>query len=238
MQEIQKSIKEVRQVVIKADQFNHKRFQILDRGQKKILSQAEQEFANIMQTLTDEAKEAHRLFSFKPVDPGFFDRPKWISTKFQLTLWCEHSRVPLPVLNPNNPKQGVYELTLPREWLVKAAPVLKTIFKTLSIIAPVAASGANLLMDDAAYEGVKEELDLAQKSLNLSSSGGGSKLDLQTNSDAPKLSMGDEIRAEGSVLRVFQTKLKEKDPGFGGLIRVQNQRREFLWVHPQFKDEY
>jgi hypothetical protein len=32
--------------------------------------------------------------------------------------------------------------------------------------------------------------------------------------------------------------LKEKDPSFGGLVRVQNKRREFLWVHEQFVGEY
>jgi len=32
--------------------------------------------------------------------------------------------------------------------------------------------------------------------------------------------------------------MKEKDPGFGGLVRVQNKRQEFLWVHPRFEKEY
>jgi hypothetical protein len=40
------------------------------------------------------------------------------------------------------------------------------------------------------------------------------------------------------VLRQLQVWLKEKDPGFGGLVRVQNKRQEFLWVHPQFEKEY
>jgi hypothetical protein len=32
--------------------------------------------------------------------------------------------------------------------------------------------------------------------------------------------------------------LKERGPGFGGLVRVPNKRQEFLWVHPQFEKEY
>jgi len=59
-----------------------------------------------MQMFTDEAKDGPRLFSFKPVEPKFLDRPKWISTKLQITLWCEHSRQPLPALNPNDKKEG------------------------------------------------------------------------------------------------------------------------------------
>jgi len=45
-----------------------------------------------MNTLTDEAKEAPRLFSLIPVDTKFLDNPAWIEKQFQLILWCEHSR--------------------------------------------------------------------------------------------------------------------------------------------------
>jgi len=40
------------------------------------------------------------------------------------------------------------------------------------------------------------------------------------------------------VLRQLHAWLKEKDPSFGKLVRVQNKRQEFLWVHPQFEKEY
>ncbi len=32
--------------------------------------------------------------------------------------------------------------------------------------------------------------------------------------------------------------LKEQYPRFGGLVRVEDKRQEFLWVHPQFEKEY
>jgi hypothetical protein len=54
----------------------------------------------------------------------------------------------------------------------------------------------------------------------------------------PIIEHGEAIRAQGAMLRRLQALLKEKDPGFGGLVQVQNKRREFLWVHPQFVDEY
>ncbi|MDA7980628.1 MAG: hypothetical protein MPJ50_17870 [Pirellulales bacterium] len=50
--------------------------------------------------------------------------------------------------------------------------------------------------------------------------------------------MPDAIRAAGAALRELQSILKREDPGFGGLVRVQNKRREFHWVHPRFVDEY
>jgi internalin A len=46
------------------------------------------------------------------------------------------------------------------------------------------------------------------------------------------------VRAQDAVLRQLHAWLKAEDPGFGGLIRVQNKRQEFLWVHPQFEAEY
>jgi hypothetical protein len=50
----------------------------------------------------------------------------------------------------------------------------------------------------------------------------------------------DIIRAQGSVLRELHALLKAQDPSnsFGGLERLQNKRREFLWVHPQFVKDY
>jgi hypothetical protein len=213
-------------------------FQVLNNNDRCILSQADERLAVLMQMLVDEAKDGPRLFSFKPVDPGFFDRPKWISAKFQITLWCEHSRQPLPALNPAGSKQGVYELDLPREWFVKAAPLLKTMSVTLGLILPVAGSATKLMLDEKTYKGIEEQLDLGQKSLEFAVKGSDVAVDWQSKTDTPDLEHGEAIRAQGAMLRKLHTLLKEKDPGFGGLVQVQNKRREFLWVHPQFVDEY
>ena len=191
-----------------------------------------------MQMLTDEAKDGPRLFSFKPVDPGFFDRPKWISEKFQLTLWCEHSRKPLPVLNPPGSEQGVYELELNREWFTRAVPYFKLVTGTLSLVLPVAASATKLVLDDATYKGIQEELELGQKSLEFGIKGSDIAMDQQTKRNSSEFEQGEAIRAQGSMLRELHALLKDKDSGFGGLVRVQNKRQEFLWVHPNFVDEY
>jgi hypothetical protein len=214
------------------------RFDQLDIGTQRILSRVDDGFTGLMQSLTDEAKEGPRLFSFKPVDPGFFDRPKWINQKFRLTLWCEHSRLPLPELNGKGSKKGVYELNLPRDWFEKAVPFLKVLTGTLSLVLPVAASATKFVMDDTAYKGLEKELDLGQKSLDSVLKGGEKSGVWLGRSDAPQLERGEAIRAQGGVLRQLQAWLKEKDPSFGGLVRVQNKRQEFLWVHPQFEKEY
>ncbi|WP_236848176.1 COR domain-containing protein [Chlorobaculum limnaeum] len=214
------------------------RFDHLDASGKELVSKVEGAYDSLIHTLLDEAKEGPRLFSFQPVDPGFFERPRWISQKFRLTLWCEHSRQPLPELNGKKSKAGVYELTLPREWFEKAAPFLKVLTGTLSLVLPVAASATKFIMDDTAYKGLEKELDLGQKSLESVLKGGEQSGAWLGRSDAPELERGEAIRAQGAVLRQLHAWLKEKDPSFGGLIRVQNKRQEFLWVHPQFEGEY
>jgi hypothetical protein len=214
------------------------RFDRLDASGKELVSKVEGAYDGLMHTLVDEAMEGPRLFSFKPIDPGFFDRPNWINQKFRLTLWCEHSRLPLPELNAKGSKAGVYELNLPREWFEKAAPFLKVLTGTLSLVLPVAASATKFVMDDTAYKGLEKELDLGQKSLDSVLKGGEESGAWLGRSDAPDLERGEAIRAQGAVLRQLHAWLKEKDPSFGGLVRVQNKRQEYLWVHPQFEKEY
>jgi len=214
------------------------RFQILDLNDRRIMSQVEDVFRGLMQALTDEAKEGPRLFSFQPVDPSFFKLSSWTRQNFRLTLWCEHSRQPLPALNGEEDQRGVYELTLHRKWFVKAAPFFKALTTTLSLVLPVAASATKLLMDETSYKRIEKELDLGQKSIDSVFKGGEKLGGWLGRSDAPDLEHGDAIRAQGAVLRELHILLKEQDPKFGGLVRVQNKRQEFLWVHPQFEKEY
>jgi hypothetical protein len=236
---IQQVLKTIRKDVASVDRRGEERFQSLSQDQRIILSKADEKFASLMQMLTDEAKDGPRLFSFKRVEPKFFDSPKWISIKLQITLWCEHSRLPLTALNPNNKKKGVYEFEVSHQWFAKAAPYLKILTGTLSLVLPVAASATKLMLDEATYKGIEEELDLGQKSIESTLKGSDLATNLSTDRDAPDWQQGEAaIRAQGSILRELHALLKAKDPSFGGLVRVQNRRREFLWVHPQFVDEY
>jgi Leucine-rich repeat (LRR) protein len=214
------------------------RFDQIDIGVQRILSKVDDAFSGLMHALTDEAKEGPRLFSFRPIEPGFFDRPKWMSEKFELTLWCERSRLPLPSLNEKGDKRGVYQLTLPRDWFVKAAPFLKVLTATLSLALPVASAATKLVLDDFTYKGIEKELELGQKSIEAGIKGGDEIGAWLAQKDTPDVERGDAIRAQGAILRQLHSWLKEKDPSFGGLVRVQNKRQEFLWVHKRFETEY
>jgi hypothetical protein len=214
------------------------RFRVLHTNGRQILSRVEDAYTGLMQALTDEAKEGPRLFSFEPVDPGFFDKPKWVSAKFRLTLWCEHSRLPLPALNGKDDPRGVYELDLPRQWVVKSMPYVKFLSGLLSLVAPVAAAAPKLELDESAYKSIEKQLEFGEKSLESALKGSEKAEDWASEGDNLHLDEGRAISAQGAVLRQLHAWLKEKGPSFGGLVRVQNRRQEFLWVHPKFEGEY
>jgi hypothetical protein len=214
----------------------------LDTDVRQMIGQANEQFELFMNALTDPAKDGPRLFSFEPVDPGFWDKPKWIAEKFRLTLWCEHSRLPLthPDLNGEEDKQGVYEVNLQRDWIKKSAPFLKVLSGTLSLALPIASSATKLAMSVAAYDAIENQLEFGKACAESFLDAGQQVGDWITTDDDSEMKSGGEISAQGPVLRELHALLKAKDAAnrFGGLARVQNKRREFLWVHPQFAKEY
>jgi hypothetical protein len=235
--DVKKELVVVRQQLITQHGETVRRFDNLDINTQRILSKVDDSFNTMLQTMLDEAKDGPRLFSFQPIDSGFLDLPSWMGKKFRVTLWCEHSRLPLPALNGEKSKDGVYDLELPREWFVKAAPWLKLISGTLSLVLPVASSTIKVAVDDAVYNSFEKELDSGQKAIESVSKGLDKAKDLlgQKSFDTEH---GEATEARGALLRQLHSWLKQKDPKFGGLVRVRNKRQEFLWVHPQFESEY
>ncbi|NEO88189.1 MAG: hypothetical protein F6J87_28620 [Spirulina sp. SIO3F2] len=226
-------------------QIRHEVQDIIDEKDKKDLqrlrslyrkmSQADEQLAILMQMSLDEARNGPRLFSLTPADTGFLDNPAWVTQKFTLTLWCEHSRKPLPVLWET--ERGSYPIERPREWLEQYGPALRTVTKTLSAMLPVVAATAKIAIPDKTYQGIEKSLDFGQELFAALLTGGEAIADI-ADGDRIDAEQGAARRAQNAVLRELHALLQERDPGFGGLVRVQNKRREFIWVHPKFKDEY
>jgi Leucine-rich repeat (LRR) protein len=204
-------------------------FDRLSTQLRVLMSQADEQYENLLAWLSDPARDGPRLFSIEPVKLSHFDPANWAHEAFRITLWCEYAKVPLPVLNGKGSNKGVYEINLTREWFKKAAPVLKFITTTASLILPVASAGLKLTLDEAIYK----KLDFSKEVINASLGGFSKSTDLLTQTDLPK-----ELRADASSLRELHVFLQKEDPTFGGLKRVQNKRREFLWVHEKFASEY
>jgi Leucine-rich repeat (LRR) protein len=203
-----------------------------------LMSQADEQYVNLLAWLSDPAKEGPRLFSFEPVHHSKFNPRSWTRESFHLTLWCEHSQKPVPYLNGPGSRKGVIQIELTREWFKRAAPVLKVLTGTLSLILPVASSGLKLAVDETGLKAMEKQLDFGQEIIDASLSGAEKSVDWLDGADEAEFKRGELIRARGSVLYELHALLKVKDPSFGGLVRVQNKRREFLWVHERFVSEY
>ncbi|HLA08950.1 MAG TPA: COR domain-containing protein, partial [Anaerolineales bacterium] len=214
------------------------RFDRLDDRTRRTLSRVDKTYIDLLQVFTDEAKEGPRLFSLVPIDRSNFNPREWIKSKFRLTLWCEHSRLPLSGLNGKDNKKGIYEIELTREWFKRAGPYLKLLAGTLSLVLPVASSAVKLALDKAAYEAIEEQLDFGRSIIDATIGEGKVIEELMGAADTTTLEHSEVIRAQGATLRELHVLLKAKDPGFGGLVRVMNKRQEFLWVHERFAGEY
>ena len=222
-------MKEFAQVKDKLDEVND--------NTRRILSQVDKQYADLIQLFTDEAKEGPRLFSLFPLDGNKFNPKNWIRHQFRLVLWCEHSRLPLPVLNNGDMKKGVYDFELDKDWFKKTAPYLKLITGTLSLVLPVASSALQVA-NDAATKALQAQIGLGKDVIDALAGETSALNEFSSVMDSADLERGVGSRAENATLRELHALLKAKDPGFGGLVRVLNKRNEFLWVHEKFAGEY
>lgn len=103
---------------------------------------------------------------------------------------------------------------------------------------PVAASATKLALDEAAYKALEKQLDLGKNAAAAMLTATEKNAEWLAEKEGPETERSGIIRADGGVLREFQTWLKEEDASFGDLRRVLNKRQEFLWVHRNFETEY
>jgi hypothetical protein len=211
----------------------------VNENTRRILSQVDKNYVDFIKVFTDEAKEGPRLFSFFPMEHSKFNPKEWTRAQFRLVLWCEHSRLPLPAINGIDSKKGIYDLELDREWFTKAAPYLKLLTGTLSLVLPVASSALKVI-DNTAFKTLENQLGLGKEMLDAVVGAGTAINEFTGAVDVTDLKQGVSVRGDGAILREFQALLKAKDPSnnFGGLVRVMNKRQEFMWVHEKFAGEY
>jgi len=117
----------------------------------------------------------------------------------------------------------------------------------LGLVLPVAGAAAKVALDASLTDSLEKQLELAQTTADFALQGSTAATDWLTHSDelaTPSRDLtqtsphSDLIRAQGPLLQEFHQFIRKADPSFGGLVRVQNKRQEFLWVHEQFVDQY
>ena len=150
----------------------------------------------------------------------------------RVVLWCEHSRLPLYVLD-DDPRSGVFHIDVPKDWLVRSAPWIKRTLKVLwSTILPGGSVALDLFVPSFDPAAIENHLELAEESFKIVTEVGENAI--RAAEENPGW-VGDG--QSGAELRRLHSYLKRIDPGFGGLERVQDRGR-YLWVHRDFVSEY
>ncbi|MYR92651.1 MULTISPECIES: leucine-rich repeat domain-containing protein [unclassified Streptomyces] len=209
----------------------------MDDKTKEAFSRAEDQLTGLLRSMDDDAADGPRLFSLELLDRSVL-HPGLTTQRMKLTLWCEHSRLPVHVLEPGRPDAGVYIIDVPRDWWVKAAPAVKATAVLLKTILPVSLAAIEFDLNDQQWEAVKEQLALSKEILSASAE----TAQAMSDSGNPELvnpnTGAAATRAEGGILRMLHASLREQDVTFADLRRVRDPQGRFLWVHQQFVPEY
>ncbi|WP_194201816.1 leucine-rich repeat domain-containing protein [Glycomyces albidus] len=201
------------------------------RSEAEALARIEAEIGKLKDLFTDEAVNGPRFYTVELLDRRSWSR-RLMHVRVRVVLWCEHSRLPLYVLD-GDPDSGVFEIDVPRTWLVKSAPWIKRTLKVLwSTVLPGGSVALDLFVPSFDPAAIENHLELAEESFKILSEVGEDAID--ADSQPPW-----EVRdgRSGAQLRRLHAFLQSADPGFGGLERVQD-RGKFLWVHRDFVSEY
>ncbi|MFI7136307.1 leucine-rich repeat domain-containing protein [Streptomyces massasporeus] len=212
----------------------------LDDETKEAFSRAEDQLAGLLRSLDDDAADGPRLFSLEMLDRSVL-RPGLTTQRMKLTLWCEHSRLPVHVLESDNPDAGVYVIEVPRDWWVKAAPAVRATSVLLKTILPVSLAAIEFDLTDQQWDAVKEQLTLSKEVLSASADTGQALCDTPNGDNNLSVSPNAgtmPTRAEGGLLRMLHASLREQDVTFADLRRVRDPQGRFLWVHQRFVSEY
>lgn len=214
------------------------RIDSLDDTLKAKLARQDTALTRIMRGLDDEAADGPRLFSLVPLDKTLL-RPGWTSRRMKLTLYCEHSRWPVHALESDDPEAGVYTVDVPRDWWVKAVPLLKVTSLLLKPFLGIGLASTELELGTAQWDAVKDQLAVGKETLTAAADFAGraevtgSSEGIENQADRDSV-----IRAEGGVLRTLHAMLRQQDSTFADLRRVADIQGRYLWVHPLFLPIY
>lgn len=200
---------------------------------KDVASRTEERLQEILRALADESSAGPRLFTAE-----LSDKHPWYQKathqRVKITLWCEHSRLPVHMLG--NERRGVYEIDIPKGWIVSAAPWIRACTTLLRSALPIGLGIAKLEIAPQRWAELESGLKLTEDTLKTVAELGAQFVE-EIEGDPQNLVVDKFAEPSPSQLRLLQQFLAVKDPGFGGLHRVLDRGR-YLWVHSQFVGEY
>ncbi|MEV4344980.1 COR domain-containing protein [Actinoplanes sp. NPDC049596] len=216
--------------------------QSLGRTQISHLVARDELFLQLLEALDDEVRDGPWLAGIDKL-PATVLRPGWTRARLRLSLWCEHARLPLSVLR-DDPGAGVYELEVPRDWLIKAAPYLRVGLALLRTFTPIVGEGLDDVLSDTARQTLGDQLKAAGESLEpmLNEAASYHVLEAAPGDRAASAVAVDRAeRPDAAVLRGLQQLIADQDKTFAGLVRVRNHiggRLRYQWVDARFVPLY
>jgi hypothetical protein len=170
------------------------------------LSEAEERYRNLILALDDQAREGPRLFTIALLGHRS-PLGAVMNHRIQVSLWCEHSRLPVHLLNRDGGPTGMYLVDVPREWLVRAAPWIKATTMIVRALLPVGLLALGAGVSTIAIDAVKSALLASEKALDeLAASDGVARDELPAgNAAAPRPTVDD------SLLRTLHAFLRQRD---------------------------
>ncbi|MDQ6615480.1 MAG: ADP-ribosylation factor-like protein [Actinomycetota bacterium] len=173
----------------------------------------------VRRTIALVAADSPQLFSLVPEDVSKCVPSRLWRTSYRLQLWCEEPGSCHPV------GKG-YVFTKPREWFIRAAPLVRTTLRLLRFV-PVVSTAASDLLSAEAWSDVNTEL---QTMASLSEA----LWDLEGDRvGEPSLAV-ERLTSGGFELRVIKELLAELDPDqiLEGLSKVVAEGGDVLWICP------
>ena len=210
----------------------------------------------IVDALTSEWAAGPRLFSLLPVPEEKWNPKSWTHMTFRITVWCESSRAPVPFFGAkkkDKPEEylGSETITLSREWVQKSRKMLSLASWSLLAVTTggafgvggiITSAGGIISADDA--KDYATELARQQKVIKevFSSIADESKHLLRGKGELEEVSddyhelavkaFGVPVEDDLAMIRYLRTEFEKKDPTWGGLDRVKDDKYGRLWAHP------
>lgn len=174
------------------------------------------------------------VFALRPDDRGMWTKDL-DQTRINLQLYCQAPGQWHPTSTPEQPKNGLYTIDVPKKWLQAMAPHMRRLVKVFKYASPLVSPVLGKTLPDIA-EAVKADVGLMNALVTK----------LPDIMDSPEFRWQDDRhedeieRLSGSALRSLRHFLDEKDPQqhWGGLKRILTPEGDYLWLCEKHAREY
>jgi internalin A len=188
-----------------------------------LAGEATEQLRQVLAELGDQGRDGPRLFTVLPTAQA-----SWLKVRdpraneYQVVLWCEYPGGFHPVA------EASYAVRVPTDWWTNTAPYLRLMSKGLKLAVPILGALPELLLDAAAIQHIRADLEATQAVVEeLSTLDPNSHLHGAVDEiDAAGDLSGDPSLAEGSALAAFHSLLRSADPD--GLRWHRALRRAYI----------